>query len=43
MPPGTGPRDLLRIAGALRIPTLVLVSDAKQLDAVDAGKPFAQL
>ncbi len=36
-------RDLLRIAGALRIPKLVLVGDAKQLDAVDAGKPFAQL
>ncbi len=36
-------RDLLRIASALRIPKLVLVGDAKQLDAVDAGKPFAQL
>ena len=36
-------RDLLRIANALRIPKLVLVGDAKQLDAVDAGKPFAQL
>ena len=36
-------RDLLRIAGALRIPKLVLVGDSKQLDAVDAGKPFAQL
>ncbi len=36
-------RDLLRIANALRIPRLVLVGDAKQLDAVDAGKPFAQL
>ncbi len=36
-------RDLLRIAGALRIPKLVLVGDAKQLEAVDAGKPFAQL
>ena len=36
-------RDLLRIAGALRIPRVVLVGDAKQLDAVDAGKPFAQL
>ena len=36
-------RDLLRIAGALRIPKLVLVGDAKQLDAVDAGKPFVQL
>ncbi len=36
-------RDLLRIAGALRVPKLVLVGDAKQLDAVDAGKPFAQL
>ena len=36
-------RDLLRIAGELRIPKLVLVGDAKQLDAVDAGKPFDQL
>ncbi len=36
-------RDLLRIAGAIRIPRVVLVGDAKQLDAVDAGKPFAQL
>ncbi len=36
-------RDLLRIAGALRIPRVVLVGDSKQLDAVDAGKPFAQL
>ncbi|MCY4381658.1 MAG: AAA family ATPase, partial [Nitrospinae bacterium] len=36
-------RDLLRVAGALRIPRLVLVGDEKQLDAVDAGKPFAQL
>jgi len=36
-------RDLLRIAGALRVPKLVLVGDAKQLDAVDAGKPFGQL
>ena len=36
-------RDLLRIARELRIPKLVLVGDSKQLDAVDAGKPFAQL
>ena len=36
-------RDLLRIANEIRIPRLVLVGDAKQLDAVDAGKPFAQL
>ena len=36
-------RDLLRIAAELRIPRVVLVGDAKQLDAVDAGKPFAQL
>ena len=36
-------RDLLRIAAKLRIPRVVLVGDAKQLDAVDAGKPFAQL
>ena len=36
-------RDLLRIAREIRIPRVVLVGDAKQLDAVDAGKPFAQL
>ena len=36
-------RNLLRIADALRMPRVVLVGDAKQLDAVDAGKPFAQL
>jgi conjugative relaxase-like TrwC/TraI family protein len=36
-------RNLLRIAGELRIPKLVLVGDSKQLDAVDAGKPFTQL
>ena len=36
-------RDLLRIANVLRIPRVVLVGDSKQLDAVDAGKPFAQL
>jgi len=36
-------RDLLKIASVLRIPKLVLVGDSKQLDAVDAGKPFAQL
>ena len=36
-------RDLLRIAAAIRIPRVVLVGDQKQLDAVDAGKPFAQL
>ena len=36
-------RDLLKIASVLRIPKLVLVGDAKQLEAVDAGKPFAQL
>ncbi len=36
-------RDLLRIANAFRIPRVVLVGDAKQLDAVDAGKSFAQL
>ena len=36
-------RDLLRVATALRLPRVVLVGDAKQLDAVDAGKPFAQL
>ena len=36
-------RDLLKIANVLRLPRVVLVGDAKQLDAVDAGKPFAQL
>ncbi len=36
-------RDLLRVADTLRIPRVVLVGDEKQLDAVDAGKPFAQL
>ena len=36
-------RDLLRIANTLRIPRVVLVGDEKQLDAVDAGQPFAQL
>ncbi len=36
-------RNLLRIATVLRIPRVVLVGDSKQLDAVDAGKPFAQL
>ena len=36
-------RDLLRIANEIRIPRVVLVGDARQLDAVDAGKPFAQL
>ena len=36
-------RNLLRIAKALRLPRVVLVGDEKQLDAVDAGKAFAQL
>ncbi len=36
-------RNLLRIATVLRIPKVVLVGDSKQLDAVDAGKPFEQL
>ena len=36
-------RDLLKIANRLRIPRVVLVGDEKQLGAVDAGKPFAQL
>ena len=36
-------RELFRIAEVLRLPRVVLVGDAKQLDAVDAGKPFAQL
>ncbi|NKB55061.1 MAG: relaxase domain-containing protein [Alphaproteobacteria bacterium] len=36
-------RDLFRIAGEILPARLVLVGDAKQLDAVEAGKPFAQL
>ena len=36
-------RGLLRVATALRLPRVVLVGDEKQLDGVDAGKPFAQL
>ena len=36
-------RNLLRIANKLRIPRVVVVGDEKQLDAVDAGKPFSQL
>ena len=36
-------RNLLKIASVLRIPKVVLVGDSKQLDAVDAGKPFEQL
>ena len=36
-------RNLLRIAREVRIPKVVLVGDGKQLEAVDAGKPFVQL
>ena len=36
-------RGLLRIATALRLPRVALVGDEKQLDGVEAGKPFAQL
>ncbi len=36
-------RNLLRIATALRLPRVVPVGDEKQLGAVEAGKPFAQL
>ena len=36
-------KNLLRIATALRLPRVVLVGDEKQLGAVEAGKPFAQL
>ena len=36
-------RNLLRIATTLRIPRVVLVGDERQLGAVEAGKPFAQL
>ncbi len=36
-------RGLLKAATALRVPRVVLVGDEKQLGAVEAGKPFAQL
>ncbi len=36
-------RNLLTTATALRLPRVVLVGDEKQLDGVDAGKPFSQL
>ena len=36
-------RGLLRAATTLRVPRVVLVGDEKQLGAVEAGKPFAQL
>jgi conjugative relaxase-like TrwC/TraI family protein len=36
-------RDLFRIVEVIRPARLVLVGDEKQLNAVDAGKPFAQL
>ncbi len=36
-------RDLFKIVEAIKPARLVLVGDEKQLDAVDAGKPFAQL
>ena len=36
-------RGLLRTATALRLARVVLVGDEKQLGAVEAGKPFAQL
>ena len=36
-------RNLLGIATALRLPRVVLVGDERQLGAVEAGKPFAQL
>ncbi len=36
-------RNLLRVATRLRMPRVVLVGDEKQLGAVEAGKPFAQL
>ena len=36
-------RDLLKAAKAMRLPRVVLVGDEKQLDGVDAGKPFGQL
>ena len=36
-------RDLLRITDALQPSRVALIGDTKQLDAVDAGKPFWQL
>ena len=36
-------RCLLKIATVLRLPRVVLVGDEKQLGAVEAGTPFAQL
>ena len=36
-------RGLLKAATALRVARVVLVGDEKQLGAVEAGKPFAQL
>jgi len=36
-------RKLLTTATALWLPRVVLVGDEKQLDGVDAGKPFSQL
>ena len=40
---GAQVRDLLRIATTLRVPRVALVGDERQLGAVEAGKPFAQL
>ena len=42
-PPPSRPATCSGFADRLRIPRVVLVGDEKQLDAVDAGKPFAQL
>ena len=36
-------RNLMRIATTLRLPRVVLVGDDRQLEGVEAGKPFAQL
>ena len=36
-------RRLLKATAALRLPRVVLVGDEKQLGAVEAGEPFAQL
>ncbi len=36
-------RGLLKAATAMRLPRVVLVGDEKQLDGVDAGRPFGQL
>ena len=36
-------RELMRVAGQLKVARLVLVGDRSQLRAVEAGQPFRQL